>query len=433
MVLAEVDSWYAWVVVFGSFLTSFVMGVNFVAAGVFFSTFREVFQTSRFVTAIYPAIIATFAMGGGVPTGMLIGRFGERSVGLLGAFFLILALSLTSFVRSIYTLILTQGVLLGFGIVLVYTPGSYVVNKWHSKRRAFAVGISSTGAGVGAIVCGPLVQWLYPAVGWRVMMRIFAGLIGTISLLGTMTFIPINISANPSFDVKDALSYKEICSIKAMRYFLIVVFLLPLIYPCILVHIIDYALSIGVSSSVAYNLLIYWGIASVCGRVLSGIFSPTNKKKRLWTDFYVFTAICCSNFSFPFLVRSNLFSSPMPWFIIFMLVHGFFIGSWIQLLSVVLADVFGVENLHKTIGLEMSIQIVLAIIGAPLAGFIADKTSNFYEYVFLGVGSIIVVPFKFLFVRESLKLERMRMANDSRLLMVGELSNRLIEQACELD
>jgi len=147
------------------------------------------------------------------------------------------------------------------------------VNKWHSKHRLLAVGISCTGSGAGAMAIGPLVSWLVPLVGWRVMMRIFSSLLGSMSVIGAATFIPINVTTNPSFEVRDKLSYRDICSIKAMKYLMVVLTLWPLAYAAVLTHIIDYALTVGISSNRAYSLLVYWGAASVCGRFFGGLFS----------------------------------------------------------------------------------------------------------------------------------------------------------------
>jgi len=408
----KIDGWYAWVIVFGAFLSTSVMGALYSGVGVFFAVFREIFHSSRFVTAIFPAIFTASSMGSGMPIGILIGRFGERTVVLIGGVIISLCFLLSSYVNSISTIIFYQGILLGFGVSMVFMPGSIMVNKWHSMHREFAVGISTAGGCVGAMTIGTIVDQLVSAVGWRIMMRICALIFGAISLLAAVIFTPINININPSFDVLKVLSIKELCSIKAMKYLLVVCGLFSFMYTAVLTHIVDYALSAGIDSSTAYNLLVYWGAAGICGRILGGFCSSLDKERRLWAFFYWMVAMCSSVSIFPFLVKLELEGFTFPWFVIFLVVHGYASGAWFQLYVVVLADVFGIENLHNSLGVTLSAQVPVTILATPLAGLIADKTNNFWEYVFLGVCSMLCLPFELFFVKESLKLNREQNIDD---------------------
>lgn len=54
--------------------------------------------------------------------------------------------------HKIWELFLTQGVMFGIGIGLVYMPTLPVLAQWFSKKRGLATGITSAGAGVGSLV-----------------------------------------------------------------------------------------------------------------------------------------------------------------------------------------------------------------------------------------------------------------------------------------
>lgn len=176
-------------------------------------------------------------------------------------------------------------------------------------------------------------------------------------------------------------------------------------YSSVLTHIVDYALSMGIASGQAYNLMVYWGVAGISGRLLSGFCSSGDKQRRLWTFFCWVVLMGSSVFVFPFIIEADMIGSPQTWFIIFLSVHGLSSGAWLQLYMVVMADVFGIENMHLSTGMTISCQVPVSIFGPTLAGLIADKTNSFYEYVFLGICSLLSLPFCFYFVKESLKLD----------------------------
>lgn len=77
-----------------------------------------------------------------------------------------------SFAKEIWQLYLTQGLLVGMGIGLIFIPSTGVLAQWFLKRRSLAQGLASSGSGFGGlIVClatGPMIQHISLAWALRI-------------------------------------------------------------------------------------------------------------------------------------------------------------------------------------------------------------------------------------------------------------------------
>jgi MFS family permease len=73
-------------------------------------------------------------------------------------------------------LMLTYGVLGGFGLGLIYLPAVVAVGYYFEKKRALATGISVCGSGVGTFIFAPFATYLLDKYGWRGANIIFAAL-----------------------------------------------------------------------------------------------------------------------------------------------------------------------------------------------------------------------------------------------------------------
>lgn len=122
-------------------------------------------------------------------SGPLSDRFGCRVMSISGALICSLALGLSSLVNHVELLYLTYGVLFGTGSNFVYTPGILVISEYFTKWRSLALSLVMAGLFVGVLICGPCLQLLLTAFGWRGTFRIMAGVVCVAVLLGC-TYIP---------------------------------------------------------------------------------------------------------------------------------------------------------------------------------------------------------------------------------------------------
>jgi len=100
-------------------------------------------------------------------TGYFTDRFGGRVVITVCAFILGLGLLLMGTVASLWTACLSYAVV-GLGASGMWTPLLTVVQRWFShQRRGLALGILSTGFGLGFATMGAVFPWVVRNYNWR--------------------------------------------------------------------------------------------------------------------------------------------------------------------------------------------------------------------------------------------------------------------------
>jgi hypothetical protein len=98
----------------------------------------------------------------------------RRKACVYGLITVSLALVLSSFCRTIPTLILTQGLLYALGGCFLYYPIYFFIEEWFVTRRGFAYGIMWAGSGIGGL-SGPLIMTqLLEKFGFEIMIRSWA-------------------------------------------------------------------------------------------------------------------------------------------------------------------------------------------------------------------------------------------------------------------
>ena len=103
-------------------------------------------------------------------------KFSCRCVTLIGAVTVAMGLTLTSFSNSIIMYYFTYGLVAGFGGSCIRTSSFLVIAKYFHKRKPFATGILSAGAGIGLFVFAPLTQVLLDIFGLDNAFRLLAGI-----------------------------------------------------------------------------------------------------------------------------------------------------------------------------------------------------------------------------------------------------------------
>ncbi|GJJ07303.1 hypothetical protein Clacol_001504 [Clathrus columnatus] len=87
----------------------------------------------------------------GVLAGRWVELYGERLVTIIGSTVFSGALAAAGFCRTLPTLILTQGVLTDVGVGILTVPAITATIPWFPNKRSLALGLASSGAGLGSI------------------------------------------------------------------------------------------------------------------------------------------------------------------------------------------------------------------------------------------------------------------------------------------
>lgn len=82
----------------------------------------------------------------------LQGKFGVRTIVIMGNCFQFAALMMASFAKKLWQLYLTQGVLQAFGLAFVSLPTFPILAQWFKKKRGLASSLSAAGSGCGGLL-----------------------------------------------------------------------------------------------------------------------------------------------------------------------------------------------------------------------------------------------------------------------------------------
>ena len=172
---APPDGGWGWVICFASFACNFILDGIAYSFGILLIPLMEYFQSNRSSVAWVGSLLAGVYMTSGPLVGGLVNKFGCRPVCMVGGVVACSSLMLSTFSPNVEVLMLTYGIMGGFGLGLIYLPAVIACGYYFEKRRALATGISVCGSGVGCFVFPPLANIFVTQFGWKGANMIFAG------------------------------------------------------------------------------------------------------------------------------------------------------------------------------------------------------------------------------------------------------------------
>ena len=162
--------------------------------GVFVKPLAEEFHSSRGSIALAVSLLDATVLFSAPGIGRLVDRHGTRKVIAVSLLGLVSCLVGLSFVQPplwhLYALYVLAGIL---GIATVPITYSRVIANWFDRSRGLALGLASTGVGLGAFIGPSLAEFLIEQRGWR---QAYLGLAG-ISLLVVMPAVTIFLRGSP--------------------------------------------------------------------------------------------------------------------------------------------------------------------------------------------------------------------------------------------
>ncbi|KAI9322316.1 major facilitator superfamily domain-containing protein [Dichotomocladium elegans] len=137
---------------------------------------------------------------------VLSSHCGIHAVLVIGSAFMVAGLELASLSTQIWHLYLTQGMLFGTGASLLYVAAMNVPAQWFNRRRGLALGIVSSGAGVGGIVLPFVITEINNRLGIAWSCRI----VGFICLLGNAISCALIKERYPIYQKSSARNQEEV-------------------------------------------------------------------------------------------------------------------------------------------------------------------------------------------------------------------------------
>ena len=124
------------------------------------------------------ATVFTFAYGLSVPfAGVAADLLNRKWMVVSGVFVFCLGIFASGFVASLGLMIVTYGLLNGFGQSFYYPSATSIIGELHKETRATALSILQMGLYAGIIGCSAASGWFAEsgAEGWRVPFKVFGG------------------------------------------------------------------------------------------------------------------------------------------------------------------------------------------------------------------------------------------------------------------
>ncbi|WAR29224.1 MOT12-like protein [Mya arenaria] len=116
----------------------------------------------------------------------LCNKFSCRFVVILGSAICTLGVLISAFMPDLPYLYLTYGVLGGVGRSFTYTPSLIIVGYYFNKKRGLAVGLATSGVGIGCFVFPPVVEIMFNHYGFEGTLLILSGVISNFFICGVL-------------------------------------------------------------------------------------------------------------------------------------------------------------------------------------------------------------------------------------------------------
>jgi MFS family permease len=196
----------------------------------------------------------------------------QRQMIWTGWIICILSLVAASFAKTVWQLILTQGLGYGVGFLILYYAILSMLNEWFVERRGLAYGILFAAAGLSGTGLPYLTEYLLHQLGYPNTLRLFA--LSMLVLVGaTLPFCrgrlpPSDENSNaPKIAWRSTFKNPIFYFLSVSNLFQGLSFYLPFFY------VVLYATSLGITSSKGILLFCMLNLSQVVGQIAIGWLS----------------------------------------------------------------------------------------------------------------------------------------------------------------
>jgi len=275
--------------------------------------------------SLFPSASALdFAMLGGLnfAVAVLVAPFatlatrlaGVRAPMAIGCVMLPTGFVAASFATKVWHLYLSQGVLVGVGVGLIYIPATAVIPQWFSTKRSLANGICAAGSGIGGLVMSFATEGMLKHLGLAWALRITAIIVFVINALATVLIRSRNHEVRPSqrmFDFRLLASYH-------VKLLLLWSFTIMFGYITLMFSLPDYALTIGRSSTDSATVAAILNLGTAIGRPAIGFASDRYGR----VEVAALLTLVCGVLCFAMWIPTTVY----PVLILFALLSGAILG-----------------------------------------------------------------------------------------------------------
>jgi MFS family permease len=385
--------YYGWVVAVACLLAATaVFGITY-SFGVFFERMLDAFAASRARLSLVFGVQTFVLYVGATASGGLVDRYGPRRMLLVGTAFLVGGLLATSGVRSFLGLLAAYGLVTALGLSIIYVVAYASVPRWFDRRRGAAQGLATAGLGLGLVAIPPAADSLIHSAGWRSALVTLALGVGAVCLLVSFLFAddPADVGADPSVEFPDGRDDgsgrdPRAAAATALRNpsFLLVmlgwVFIYTTLY-ALMSHLVLHVTDVGLPRQVGVTAFAIIGVTTSVARIGIGVLSDRVGRVSI--------LVVCSTLMGLSMAALVVANSPLAVFAV-VAAYGVGYGGNGALLSPLVADLFGNENLNTLYGMLSFAFAVSGLTAPPIAGAVFERVGS-YDPIFLAFGVLGVV------------------------------------------
>lgn len=355
----------AWLQVLGSFFLNVNTWGLLNTFGIFQAEYsRNILTSSSESSIAWIGSIQAFLM---LIVGVLCGRALDAGYYwpdiILGVFFEVFGMFMTSIATQYWQIMLAQGVCVGIGAGMAFMPSVAIVGTYFSTRRSTAMGITATGSSIGGIIYPIVLKKLIENLGFRWAVRVMAFImLGTllISVAVMRPRLPPRKSG-PLINVENLLD-PIFATWLAGVFFTLIGLYVPFFY------VEQYALNIGVSPDLAFYMIIIMNAGSIPGRVVPGMVADKIGSLAIMIPAVLLSGVIL----FAWIsVKSQASLIAASFF------YGLTSGSLQAMLpSTVVFLCPDLSKLGTNLGMTLFSSGIGLLVGTPIAGAIIDRQSN---------------------------------------------------------
>ena len=369
-----IESRKAWIIVWATFVClALIFGVSYSFAA-FFENFAKEFSAQRADVSWIFGLCGLVYFVLGALGGYLADRWGPRVVCMLGMALISAGLLGTSFAKSLSSIYITYGILVGLGIAFVYTPSIACVQPWFNQHRGLASGIASSGVGAGTLLVPLAVSYLLVAVTWRESLQIMALGVMILGLAAAYLLERAPVAQGGVKGQLGGLSLKQALKTSGFRWlYLGALFGSPVMF-IPFAHISAAARDAGVADAQAVALVGLIGIGSLIGRF--AIAWVADKIGRIQTLTLMQCLMGLSYLIWAIAQNQTMFAFFAVWF-------GLSYGSIVSLLPAICMDLFGGRSVSAIIGTLYTGAALGNLLGPVWAGHVFDVNNSYSQVIWI--------------------------------------------------
>jgi MFS family permease len=377
--------YYGWVIVLVSLLMMAITYGLMYSYSVFFKPLALHFNWNRETTsAVYSAsLIIRGAVSIGI--GWLADKYGANKVMAFCGFMMGLGLILSSQITALWQFFLTFALVEAIGLSGTFGIATAVTSRWFTKNRGLALGIVSSGTGLGTLVFVPGLEILIQTYDWSKAFLISGIICGVIML--SIAFLlrspPHSVTPQTEFGsgptpagaATAGTSGENVTIWTALRtpQMLLVLVVYALFFFCaqtVTVHLVNYATDLGIDPLVAATFISIIGVVSIAGRLSMGLGSDRiNLNNMLIISCALLTAS----------LITLIFIRSLWAFYVFAALFGFAYGGEVPQIPMFIGRLFGTKTLATLLGLTLFVTNIGGALGPWVTGLIFDITSSYQK------------------------------------------------------